>query len=244
MIRSYVRIIAIMASLAASQLQASTIDVTTSGNWIGQYGQSGYILNNYLGTVGAWVYPASTTNDLAFLPNYVSSYAYSGGAMQFKWNAASNNSWFLQDPRDPTGLRENGMVYDGDYAPTYSTVFTISLTLTADAPAFQLALYSSDNGSNNGRGVAITTKWSGEATAFDSVDLVGSSMGSGEWGVFNVTPNGRTQLDINCTYSPTSSAKEGNIMGVMFHTVPEPGSVVLLATGLMALLTYAWQKRK
>ena len=51
----------VVCLVVAAQLKASMIDVTTEGNWIGVYGQDGYILNDYAGTYKGYLTPAVTS---------------------------------------------------------------------------------------------------------------------------------------------------------------------------------------
>ncbi len=238
---------AVMVCLVvAARLEASMIDTTTSGDWIGVYGQDGYILNGYIGV--GWSL-ADKAKDLTSLPSYVSNYAYVGGTNmayvpgnQYVGPTAATLAAALQDPRDPTGARKVGFVYCSP-----GEAFTVSLYLEADAPAFQLAVYALDGATTTtpwgGRGDDITAKWLGEPTPFDSATLTFTDV-IGKWAVFDVDPQGRTQLDVTFAIAPAATRQEAMLNGMMFTTVPEPGTIALLATGLIGLLCYAWRKRR
>ena len=168
--------------------------------------------------------------------------------MDYKWftdlpSTDPNFALFPQDPGNPSGNREGAMVYTGVYAPTFPTgLTTISLTLAPDAPAFTLAVYGMDRIDIGPLSEIITTKWAGDASPFDSAMFDGTSQSG--YAIFNVTPNGRTQLDIGVGVSTVAEGETARVNGIFFSAIPEPGTLMLLATGLIGLLCYAWRKRK
>lgn len=236
----------VVAGLAmASQARASTIDATTQGTWIGTYGNAGYILNQKDASGGEWTGPADKTNDNVSLPSFVTSYSYTdifGYKAPETVDVPSSDprySHILQHPVVPDyAWRTHAFAYsDANSSPSGGK---ISLTLAADAPDFQLAvnMLSLDHE----RIETIATKWVGESTAFDSA-LV-SSLDDSKWAVFNVSPGGKTSLDIIITAATGSFGGEFMVSGVAFNAVPEPGSLALLTAALIGLLCYAWKKRK
>ena len=86
-------------------LRSATIDTTTQGNWIGVYGNDGYILNDYLGTSSQYIATASPSNDLVSLPSYISGYSYSAGTQQYQWATSTNDPRTPQNPLDPSGSK-------------------------------------------------------------------------------------------------------------------------------------------
>lgn len=219
---------------ALSPLQASVIDATTSGDWIGVYGDDGYILCNYDGANHAWSATADKTKDVTSLPSYVTDYSYNA-PYSYKWSSAEPDaSPLLDDPRAGAATRESAIVYK-------DAAFTTSLTLATNAAPFQLAVYAVDLQGAAPRAESIATNWQGEAIAFDSAEI--TSFAGGKWAVFDINPNGRTQLDIVFTPLAGSNGNEVVCQGMMFSAVPEPGSMVLLGCGLLALLASAWRKR-
>lgn len=221
-------------SAVASPLQASVIDATTSGDWIGVYGDDGYILCNYDGGDKVWSATADKTKDVTVLPSYVTDYSYNA-PYTYKWfTGEPDASPVLDDPRSGSTTRESAVVYkDG--------AFTTSLTLATNAAPFQLAVYAADLWGAAPRAESIATKWQGEATAFDLAEI--TSFASGKWAVFDINPNGKTQLDIVFTPLAGSNGNEVVCQGIMFSAVPEPASMVLMGSGLFGLLAYAWRKR-
>ena len=217
--------------LLGSHLQAATIDETTSGTWIDTYGEDGYVLPFYDGPISSWTAPIDKSSDVASLPSYVTDYSYaasSGGATGpygYKWGssiAESDTRWggwgsySLEDPREDHAARECCTIYyDGDNG------MTISLTLAADAPNFKMAVYAFDFGEDHDRSETIATQWQGDSTPFDSAPL--DDYWQGKWAVFDVVPNGETQLDIIVTPSMGTLNNETNLMGIMFSAVYIPG---------------------
>lgn len=249
-------LLTIIACLVLAPLaQAGTIDATTSGAWIGTYGADGYILPDYMANSGAWDGPIVQSKDLASLPSYVAGYSYSAatgespdpaGPYAYKWGSGipSGHAWFSYSAQDP---RSVGDAYREACAAYYAVgSMKVSLTLAANSPSFQMAVYAFDFGGDDridhGRSETIATQWQGEAAAFDSALLSGYF--GGKYAVFNINPNGKTQLDIIVTPSAGTLGAETNLQGIMFSSVPEPGTLTLVATGLVGLLAYAWRRRK
>jgi len=64
---------------------------------------------------------------------------------------------------------------------------------------------------------------------------------AGEWWVFNVTAAAGETIYVKALHQDTT----GSMLSIVaFDPIPEPSSMILLATGLFALLAYAWRKRK
>lgn len=230
----------------ASVGQASFIDATTSGSWIGTYGANGYILPDYVGGGGVWQGPINKSNDLTLLPGYVTDYSYplagADGPYAYKWGSGvpSGDPWFgysAQDPRPGVSTRETCTAYYGG-----AEGFKVSLTLTANAPSFRMAVYAYDFGDNHNRVETIAAQWSGETTPFDSAVLNGYY--GGKYAVFDVTPGGKTGLDIVITPGAGTFNGETMLQGIMFSPAPEPGTICLLLTGMIGFFAYAWRKRR
>jgi hypothetical protein len=57
--------------------------------------------------------------------------------------------------------------------------------------------------------------------------------------------NGFTGGSIFITFAPQTGSGEADLNGLQIvSTSPEPCSLVILATGLLGLLAYAWRKRR
>jgi hypothetical protein len=244
--QSYLTMMVIAAGLVvASLVQASTIDVTTQGNWIGTYGNAGYILPQKDASGGEWTGPADKTNDHVSLPSYVADYSYTnifGYKPPETVDVPSTDPLYaaiLQDPRGPGyAWRTHAFAYsDAASSPSGGKV---SLTLAANAPDFQLAVNMLSL--VHLRSETMAAKWQGESTAFDSA-LV-QSVDASQWAVFNVSPGGKTSLDIIITPGVGSFNGEFMISGIALNSVPEPGSLVLFGFALTGLLAYAWRRRR
>ena len=95
-------VLVVLASLTA---HASTIDTSTQGNWIGTYGSQGYALFDYnkaatnSGSNNQYDGAATTSQDVASLPSYVSGYTYSPEFQQYLWQTNQTETRDLEDPR-------------------------------------------------------------------------------------------------------------------------------------------------
>lgn len=208
---------------AGADVRAATIDTTTQGNWIGKYGSEGYILNGYLaGGNGTYVPSASTANDLASLPSFVTSYSYSSGFQQYVWETGSSDQRDLQDPRNPSGGRNASTSFisnDGN---------TQQITLNVGTPTnFQLAIYGLDWDNFNGRDATLTVN--GESVEFDNTSPP-SAYHNGEWAVFDVSaPAGSLVID----FKGNASANSNSVLsGIMFDPIPEPATLSVLGAAV------------
>ncbi|MBN2294541.1 MAG: hypothetical protein JXM70_19080 [Pirellulales bacterium] len=222
----------------APQLRAAvSIDVTTAGDWIGTYGNDGYILPYYLGS-GYMSSPPSTL-DLTSLPNFVTGYGYADSERSgYKWGSGTNSAsaWFARsaaDPRPGVTTRETCIAYRADS-------MTVGLSLAPDAPSFQMAVYAYHI-TTEVLDQTIAAQWQGETTPFDSAAL--NAYQTGQWAVFDIDPNGKTQLDIILTRAASSASADAMIQGIMFDAVPEPGITALLCCGLLTLSAIARRKQ-
>ena len=242
-------LVVVTALSAASQIQAATIDPGTSGSWTDTYGEDGYIMPFYNGPLSSWTAPVSTSSDVTSLPGYVTGYSYSvsgtaAGPYGYKWGSSigeSDTRWggwgsySLEDPREGHTARECCCIY-------YDGPITVSLTLAADAPDFQMAIYAYDFGADHDRSETIAVQWQGETAPVDSALL--DDYWQGKWAVFNVVPNGQTQMDIIITPTAGTLGGETNLMGIMFSPVPEPDTLILLIGGLLSLTPFVSRRRR
>jgi hypothetical protein len=94
-------------------------------------------------------------------------------------------------------------------------------------------------------------EWS--ATAYNGTQQVGSTVGESAYSLWD--PNTRTAQTYTFTGYITAVTFYGNgynfaasgfvsIDDLALTAVPEPGTLALLAAGLIAFVTYAWRKRK
>lgn len=145
-----------------SQTSAAFVqtDSTTQGNWIGNYGSSGYDL-------------ASTNSDVYSLPSYAE--ISMTGQTPFQWALASSDVRALQKPSPLKGR----MVYCW-YA---ATNFTIDLNLS-DQQQHQIALYALDWDSNNTRVARFEVIDAATNAVLDTRDL--ASYTNGKYMVWNL----------------------------------------------------------
>jgi hypothetical protein len=76
---------------------------------------------------------------------------------------------------------------------------------------------------------------------------VGTGSGAGMWALADFNYDGEVDgadLDIWKSKVGSSMGLSGGGMGQSASIVPEPGTLILLVTGLLGLLCYAWRKRK
>lgn len=240
-IRMYGTVAGTLALLLAglTSARASFIDTTTEGDWLDGgpggtqvYGTSGYILCDYTGT--AVTLPSTTapgTYDVAKLPTWANfpynysvnpGYAYLVGAGP---SSPSSYAPYLEDPTT-TGNRALDEAYE-----TSPGTLTVNLTLAANTPRFQLAIYSFPYGGAPGD---ETISFQLDSATIDSANLTETQAKDGTWAVFDVNPAGDTQLSILVT----SSDGHPFISGIMFDkNIPEPSLVVLLGMGGFVLFS-------
>lgn len=141
-----------------------------------------------------------------------------------------------------TGFAPN-LFRDGPFAPTSGSGRTFTLSGLSTSETYDLYLYGSQADAYAGYGVDFTingvtkstTGAGGQGQFVNGVNYVkyaglttGTGTISGSWNGF------------------ASMGYEGMFNGftLSFGEVPEPSAVVLLITGLIGLLCYAWRKRK
>ncbi len=239
-----------VASAQAATISVGALDSATLGDWRTaapdgdlKYGTDGYVMfyyaqalqQSYLVTRSPNYNPA--TQDLAALPGYVSSYAvptYTGA------DGGTYGADMYMTPQHPTLLTKpaTNHVYRDEGNPEVQT-----FTMQANQH-FKLGLYL---GHEFG---AMYPTW----TAFQTYTVAGSLGGSatstninlpaGQWQIFDVTAAAGEIITVSAQNLVSTGGGIGGISIMAFDPIPEPGTLVLLATGLVGLLCYAWRKRK
>ena len=90
--------------------------------------------------------------------------------------------------------------------------------------------------------LSSTTAMPGNLVSLLAVDGSGFQNALGPTGHVYLTESSDDK-SLYLNYSPTGGAGHFSLMAPM-SSVPEPGTLVLLAAGLVELLAYAWRKRK
>ena len=209
----------------------ATIDTTTGGNWIGKYGSQGYILMDYgraatnSNTTGVYDATASTGNDVSSLPSYVTGYSYSG-FQQYLWTTNQTDPRDLQNPADPTGLRNASTSFINNDGNTQTITLNINTPTT-----FQLGVYGLDWDNYNGRDATVTVN--GDSAELDNNNPAGAYH-NGEWALFNVTaPAGPLVISFKGNGPGNSNSV---LSGITFDAVPEPATFSILALAGTAVL--------
>lgn len=250
---SCVALLTVAPPCLASYVSYTSEDTTTLGMWRtaapdadSKYGTDGYVMFYYQtaltqGYAGknAW----TKSDDLAALPGYISDYSLTGynsngGSDGGTGGASSRPSIALQDPTTVTKL---ATAHDYGYAPEGGAAsagnLTATLTMAADK-TFKLGLYAGHEDSNLGWQDSYTVSVGGSSATSNLV-----VENAGVWEVFSIDAKAGDVVTItaNC-----QAVKAGSMISAMTFdgTVPEPGTIVLAATGLLGLVAYAWRKRR
>lgn len=200
-------IVAVLVGSAYANISpAPVIDTATKGNWVGVYGQDGYILGSY----------NSTSSDRVSLPGYISGYTTSSTIMRYIW-APSAASPALQDPANTSSYRA---------ACWYQTDnFSITLNPT-QTREFQLGLYVLDY-DTTARVENISISGAG-LTGTDSA----SSFAGGKWYLYDANATAGVPITISIQRTGGVNA----VLSAVTFGVPEPASLALLCLGGLAIL--------
>jgi hypothetical protein len=219
-----------------SAARAAAIDLATKGSWIGVYGADGYILNSFdAGGIGTYNPVASTANDRAALPAYITSYSYNS-AQQYVWDADSDS--------DPRGVQDPASPADRRSATSFN-IGNWSMDFVLNQPKnFLMSVYFFDQdfftSGTNGRDVTADVNGADFTTinngAADGSFAADNNYQNGAWVNFSLSlPAGTFTLHI---VQNNALASNATISAVAFDAlpVPEPASLSLLALASLALV--------
>jgi len=133
-----------------------------------------------------------------------------------------------------------------EWGPRPAPASYLSFTTKIDNATWERAALA--GATSPATGMNMYTNFSGGWYSGSDVDWVGvrtNPAGNGRpFTTAYVTAGG--DFTFTCTGAPHGIGTQGGTFGIVkFDTsVPEPGTIMLLATGLMGLLCYAWRKRK
>jgi len=200
-----------------------------------------------------------TDNDTQKYGN-ADSTAYTGaglvGAAGDFWNSTSalSGTMTLKD----AGNNDSGvtMTYSGGYMYCCGTAlndtsyknlmndYLISPTVTLTGVAagkYDLYLYSSANATDRiAKFTATTSNGSAAVTIGPNTDYVATFKENVTYGVLQVQVGSNGQLNL----TSESLGGEIDLNGFQLKSVPEPTAMVLVFSGVIGLLAYAWRKRK
>jgi hypothetical protein len=137
--------------------------------------------------------------------------------------------------------------------PTDATNFQLELEITnvsvygARYTGFAQSLAWNEVGGGASSPVALTsptvTNTAGLQTASNYTHVAWNPSDSYVSVATALTPVTRT-FNLGNAEAPIDGLEVMGIVHLRYETVPEPGTIALLATGLFGLLAYAWRKRK
>ena len=198
----------------AEVVPPATIDTTTKGDWIGAFGDLGYILSNY----------GAGSTDVVSLPSFIGSFDLSG-SYRHVWQSSTTDPRALQNPADPSGDRRAACWF-GDQMitlhPSANAHFKLDLYfLSYDNPIRALDVTLSGGGLSGTDGVAAYGQ--GKWYSYDVHAIAGSPV------VISLKSTGDSNAVISAvTFSSAASIPEVDPAGI--------GSVLALVTGALGLL--------
>lgn len=231
-VRKNVALVAIVAcSLVAMASSASAALVNVDFGW----DADGYVQTG-AGVIGASGDVWNTCDSLATGAGkaLVTSSGTASGIMMY-WSSESIygfNSKF-------SGTSVHPLTRDMLSGHTGGTVPSISLGGSLAAGTYDLYLYSASDSDTRSGTYTVTA---GETVISKTIGPQGSGntlYQGGNYEVFRVTVGAGQSIGIT-----GSSDVEVDINGFQLQSVPEPTSTLLLGTGILGLLAYAWRKHK
>jgi len=233
-------VIAAVVPVQASTISYTGSDTTTLGSWRtaapdadGMYGTDGYILFNYGNGLGSGY---DSAKDRYSKPGYISSYTVTVNEGE---DGQGSIGPALQDPGNVANTSITQIYnYPHPYGTTDPTTGNLVATFTmATDKAFKLELYAG-HGSDSLPWTQSLSVGIGGNSATSSVE----TERVGVWQIFNIDAKSGDTVTITANCQSTSSGTM--LSAVAFDAVPEPGTIMLLVTGAIGLLAYAWRKRK
>ncbi len=236
-------------SAAAATIRFTGVDGTTGADWrttsVAKSAAFDPDGDNAYGSDGSFMFAGATSTALATvadLPSYISGVTVDS-TINYQVNASSNAA--LDDASQPIGPTV------ADYAPSnwaFNTATSIGIfqnfftvTLARDG-AFLLDVITGTDGPTYYNGVHAIQVTSGGISVNTIGTAIPGSDGIADHTFFTLSGVQGDTFTVACMNAATSGVPATT--GIAFESVPEPATAVLLLSGLVGLLAYAWRKRK
>ena len=195
------------------------VDTATQGNWLGVYGDDGYILPAFLASGS----PGTNADDLSSLGSWVSGYSFGfhgGGSGRWQWSTATSEARALVNPLN-TSNRRATCAFDNQMLD-----FLLQVTKPVE---FDISLYLLDWDSF---GRSQTELFLNPA----SDPYLATGYHNGVWLTYHVYADPSSSLDLRSLYGGGANAVLSAVTFDNLNYVPEPATLTLLALGGLGLL--------